>query len=126
MRARLLPVLFLTVLVTPAGAAAPEVTIIEPSGAYINAGATDPYPITATVTADVQTVEFLHCADASPGCPGGNWASLGVVPSPGPYTAFLPLDVEGNRALKAVATDASEPGESLVVNVLIDRSAPAR
>ena len=127
MRAPLLPVLFLTVLVAPAGGAAPEVTITGPStGAYINAGDPDPYPVTAAVAAgEATSVEFFRCNDATPGCLGGTWVSFGVVPAPGPYTASLPLDADGNRALKAVATDPSGPGESLVVNVLIDRTAPA-
>jgi hypothetical protein len=94
MRARLLPVLFLTVLVAPAGAAVPEVTISGPSpGAYINAADPNPYPVTAAVTAGEATgVEFFRCDDATPGCLGGTWVSFGVVPAPGPYTASMPLD----------------------------------
>jgi hypothetical protein len=123
-RARILALLLVTALVVAGAVAAAEVTVSSPSvGAYINLGDPDPYPVTADVTGEATGVEFLHCDDASVDCSGGTWVVFGNDDS-APYVAPLPLDPEGNRALKARATDSGGTFESPVVNVVIDRTVP--
>ena len=107
-----------------ADAGAPSVAITEPSGA-VNASDADPYTVTATTPdGDVTNVEFFRCSDASANCGGGSWVSLGT-DATAPYEASWPLDADGNRALRAVATDAASNTGADVVNVTIDRTVPA-
>ena len=57
-------------------------------------------------------------------CGTGSWVSLGT-DSTAPYEASWPLDADGNRALRAVATDAASNTGADVVDVTIDRTVPA-
>jgi hypothetical protein len=103
---------------------APDVEITAPVG-YVNAGAANPYAVTATVPdSDVVNVEFFRCDDASFDCSTGGWVSLGVDGS-APFTASWNLDADGNRALKALAVDAVGNTTTTVVNATIDRQAPS-
>jgi hypothetical protein len=101
----------------------PTVTISSP-GAYVNAADADPFAVTATSPdTDIDNVEFFRCDNASTNCSSGNWVSLGSDTS-APYAASWPVDPDGNRALRAVATDnASNIGVD-VINTTIDRAAP--
>ena len=105
-------------------AGAPTVSISQPGG-FVNSSDADPYTVTATTPdGDVTGVELFRCSDASTACSTGSWVALGTDAS-APYQASWPLDADGNRALRAVATDAaSNTGES-VVDVTIDRTVPA-
>ena len=105
-------------------AVAPTVTIVQPSG-FVNAADSDPYTVRATSPdGDLTGIEFFRCSDASTACATGSWASLGT-DATAPYEASWPLDADGGRALRAVATDAgSNTGED-VVTVTIDRTVPA-
>ncbi|MGH3014757.1 MAG: OmpL47-type beta-barrel domain-containing protein, partial [Gaiellaceae bacterium] len=105
-------------------AVAPTVGIVQPSG-YVNAADADPYTVRATSPdGDLTGVELFRCSDASTACATGSWISLGT-DATAPYEASWPLDADGTRALRAVATDAgSNTGED-VVTVTIDRSVPA-
>ena len=101
----------------------PSVTITAPTG-FVNAGAADPFTVTATTPdGDVAGVELFSCSDASTGCSGGSWISLGV-DSSAPYSASWPIDPDGNRALRAVATDGAGNTGADVVNVTVDRTDP--
>jgi hypothetical protein len=103
---------------------APGVEITAPVG-YANAGAADPYPVTAaSPDGDVASIEFFRCDDASADCATGGWVSLGVDTS-APFATSWNLDADGNRALKAVALDAVGNAAGSVVNVVIDREAPS-
>ena len=102
---------------------APTVALTAPTG-FVNGAAPDPFTATATTPdGDVDQVEFFRCSDASANCGGGSWVSLGV-DSNAPYTASWPIDSDGNRALRAVATDGSGNTGSDVVNVTVDRTNP--
>ncbi|MGH3045764.1 MAG: OmpL47-type beta-barrel domain-containing protein [Gaiellaceae bacterium] len=103
---------------------APTVSLTAPSG-FVNSAAPDPFTVTAaSPDGDVAGVEFFSCSNASLECDAGSWASLGTDMSV-PYEASWPIDADGNRALRAVATDgASNTGED-VVDVTIDRTAPS-
>ena len=96
-----------------------------PGGTYLNAGAADPFGLTAsTPDADVAQVEFFACDDASAGCATGNWVSVGTDTSaPFGVSWALPA-VDGIKALKALATDRAGNSASSVVTVTIDRQAP--
>ena len=102
---------------------APTVSLTAPTG-FVNGAAPDPFTATATTPdGDVDQVEFFRCSDASANCGGGSWISLGT-DATAPYEASWPLDADGNRALRAVATDGSGNTGSDVVNVTIDRTNP--
>jgi hypothetical protein len=102
----------------------PSVSITQPSG-FVNASDSDPYTVRATSPdGDVASVELFRCSDASADCSGGSWVSLGT-DATAPYEASWPLDADGNRALRAVATDTLANTGSDVVNVTIDRTVPA-
>ena len=102
---------------------APSVTITAPTG-FVNAAATDPFTVTATTPdGDVDQVELFSCSNASAGCSGGTWVSLGV-DSSAPYSASWAIDPDGNRALRAVATDGGGNTGGDVVNVTVDRTNP--
>jgi len=105
-------------------AGAPTVSLVQPSG-YVNAADADPYTVrAASPDGDVASVELFRCSDASTACATGSWVSLGT-DATAPYEASWPLDADGTRALRAVATDTgSNTGED-VVTVTIDRSVPA-
>ncbi len=103
--------------------AAPTVSITAPTG-FVNAGAADPFTVTATTPdGDVLNVELFSCSNASANCSGGSWVSLGVDPS-APYSASWAIAPDGNRALRAVATDAAGNTGADVVNVTVDRTNP--
>jgi Bacterial Ig domain/Bacterial Ig-like domain/Chitobiase/beta-hexosaminidase C-terminal domain len=103
---------------------APSVTLTSPAG-FVNAADPDPFTVTAaSPDGDVQNVELFSCSDASAGCSGGSWLSLGVDAS-APYSASWPVDPDGNRALRAVATDAAGNTGGDVVDVTIDRTGPS-
>ncbi|HSE80444.1 MAG TPA: Ig-like domain-containing protein, partial [Gaiellaceae bacterium] len=103
---------------------APPVTITQPSG-FVNAADADPYTVRATSPdGDVADVEFFRCSDASAACSTGSWVSLGT-DTTAPYEASWPLDPDGNRALRAVATDTASDTGADVVDVTIDRTVPA-
>jgi Bacterial Ig domain len=117
-------VVALTVVVASAASAPPEVVITSP-GAYVNQGDPDPLTVTAAVsTGDATSVEFFRCDDTSVGCQAGTWISLGA-DSEAPYSAAWNVDADGNRALRAVASNGAETGSD-VINVTIDRTDPAR
>ncbi len=102
---------------------APTVSLTAPTG-FVNGAAPDPFTATATTPdGDVDQVELFRCSDASANCGAGSWVSLGV-DSNAPYSASWPIDADGNRALRAVATDGSGNTGSDVVNVTIDRTNP--
>ena len=83
---------------------APSVAITAP-GAFVNAAAPDPFTIAATTPdTDIDNVEFFRCSNASTGCGSGSWISLGTDTTV-PYEAQWNVDADGNRALRAVATD---------------------
>ena len=96
----------------------------QPNG-FVNAADADPYTVTATsLDGDVTGVELFSCSDASANCSTGSWVSLGT-DAVAPYEASWPVDADGNRALRALATDAAFNTGSAVVNVTIDRTVPA-
>ncbi len=102
---------------------APSVTVTAPTG-FVNAAAPDPFTATATTPdGDVQDVELFSCSNVSVNCSSGSWVSLGVDGS-APYSASWPVDPDGNRALRAVATDGAGNTGSDVVNVTVDRTSP--
>ena len=102
---------------------APSVTVTAPTG-FVNAAAPDPFTVTAsTPDGDVANVELFRCSNASAGCSGGTWVSLGV-DSSAPYSASWAIDADGNRALRAVATDGAGNTGADVVNVTVDRTNP--
>ena len=102
---------------------APSVTITAP-GAFVNAAAPDPFTIAATTPdTDIDTVEFFRCSNASPGCGSGSWISLGT-DTTAPYEAQWNVDADGNRALRAVATDLGSNTDADTTDVTIDRTAP--
>ena len=104
-------------------AGAPNVTITQPSG-FVNAADADPYTVRATSSdADVADVAFFRCSDDSTGCSTGTWVSLGT-DATAPYEASWPLDADGNRALRAVATDNASNTGADAVDVTIDRTVP--
>ena len=89
----------------------------------MNAADADPYTVRATSPdGDVTSVELFSCSDASAGCSGGSW-SLGT-DAVAPYEAFS-VDADGNRALRAVATDVASNTGAAIVDVTIDRTVPA-
>lgn len=105
----------------------PDVQITAPTD-FVNAsdGRTGAYAVRAAAPArDVEQVEFFRCDDPSEGCSSNTWVSLAIVKA-SPYQASWKLDPEGNRALKAVATDRASRQASHVLNVLIDRRPPLR
>jgi hypothetical protein len=102
----------------------PGVALTAGAG-YVNASSADPYVVAATSTdADVSSVEFFRCDDASVDCATGGWLSLGVDAS-APFVASWNLDPDGNRSLSAIAVDAVGNAARTVVNVTIDRQAPS-
>ena len=106
-------------------AGVPTVTITQPSG-FVNASDADPYTLRATSPdGDVADVEFFRCSDDSAACSTGSWVSLGADAS-GPYEASWPLDPDGNRALRAVATDDASNTGADVVDATIDRTGNGR
>jgi len=126
MRALILtPLVVFAVVVAPAAGAPAEVAITSP-GVYVNQGDADPFTVTADVpTGDATSVEFFRCDDASVGCGAGTWLSLGPADSEAPYSASWDVDPDGNRALRAVASNGAETGSD-VINVTIDRTDPTR
>ena len=105
-------------------AGAPGVTITQPAG-FVNASDADPYTVRATSPdGDVADVEFFRCSDDSTGCSTGTWVSLGT-DTTAPFEASWPLDADGNRALRAVATDSASNTGAHVVDITIDRVVPA-
>ncbi|MDP8911160.1 MAG: Ig-like domain-containing protein, partial [Actinomycetota bacterium] len=104
----------------------PQVSITSPSaGSWVNGSASDPFTIAASASdgsGTVASVEFFACSDTSAGCATGTWTSLGT-DSTGPYTGSWPLPSDGDRALRAVATDTAGGKSSAVVDVKVDRTA---
>jgi hypothetical protein len=101
----------------------PTVSITTPTG-FVNAADADPFTVTATTPdGDVTNVGFFRCDDSSIDCATGSWILLGNDPS-APYSAPWPVDADGNRALRAVATDVGSNTGADVVNVTIDRTLP--
>ena len=102
---------------------APSVTITAP-GAFVNAAAPDPFTIAATTPdTDIDNVEFFRCSNVSTGCASGSWISLGTDTTV-PYEAQWNVDADGNRALRAVATDLGSNTDADTNDVTIDRAAP--
>ncbi|MGI8607415.1 MAG: Ig-like domain-containing protein [Gaiellaceae bacterium] len=102
---------------------APSVSITAPSG-FVNAAAPDPFTVTATSPdIDIDQVEFFRCSNASAGCASGAWISLGA-DATSPYSALWSLDGNGNRALRAVATDLGSNTATDTEDVTIERLAP--
>src|SRR5207244_6921881 len=96
---------------------APAVSITAPSGP-VGAAAADPFAVTAaSPDADVAQVELYACSDASVVCAAGTWISLGV-DTTAPFTEPWPVPADGNRALRAVATDTAGNVGSAVVDVV--------
>src|SRR2546425_5567866 len=104
---------------------APTVSITSPT-TYVNGSDSDPYTVTASSTAnDLNNIQFFACDNASASCSTGNWVSLGIDTS-FPYSAQWSLPgADGNRALKAIATDLASNTGQAVRNVTIDRTAPS-
>ena len=103
---------------------APTISVTAPSG-YVNAAAPDPFTVTATsADGDVDQVEFFRCSNSSMNCATGSWVSLGTDNS-APYSASWNVNADGNRALRAEVEDEADNTGSDVVNVTIDRTAPA-
>jgi hypothetical protein len=106
----------------------PAVSILWPGvGAFVNATTPDPATVSATASdggSGVASVELSECSDDSVDCATGVWQSLGT-DATAPYTASWPLPGDGNRALRAVATDAAGGTQVAVRNVTVDRTAPA-
>src|SRR5205814_1549277 len=81
----------------------------------------------ATLTAssadtDIAQVEFFECSNASTNCSSGSWNSVGTdTTSPYSLSWTVPAS-DGNKAVRAVATDGSSNTGSDVANVLIDRT----
>ncbi len=104
---------------------APTVSITAPT-VYINGADPDPFTVSAaSPDSDLSNVQFFACDNSSTGCSSGSWVSLGSDGS-APYSVSWALPgTDGNRALRAVATDlAANTGQS-VVNVTIDRAPPS-
>jgi len=102
----------------------PTVSITSPA-AFVNGSDPDPFTVTASSPDnDLSGVEFFACDNTSTGCATGNWVSLGTDASD-PFTISWNLPgTDGNRALRAVATDLAFNSGQDVANVTIDRSAP--
>ena len=95
----------------------------SPTG-FVNGAAADPFTVTATTPdGDVASVEFFSCSNpstAARAAPGTPWARTRARPTRPPGT----IDPDGNRALRAVATDGTGKTGSDVVDVTIDRTNP--
>ena len=103
---------------------APTISLTAPSG-YVNAAAPDPFTLTATSPdGDISEVEFFRCSNSSVNCGSGSWVSLGT-DSAAPYSASWNVDADGDRALRAVVEDEANNTGFDIVNVTIDRTAPA-
>ncbi|HYM63122.1 MAG TPA: Ig-like domain-containing protein [Gaiellaceae bacterium] len=102
---------------------APSVSLTAPS-AFVNAAAPDPFTVTATSPDTDIDVEFFRCSNATTGCASGSWVSLGT-DATAPYAASWNLDGDGNRALRAIATDLASNTATDTDDVTIDRVAPA-
>jgi hypothetical protein len=104
---------------------APTVSLTSP-GTYVNGSDPDPFTVAAdSPDSDLTGVQFFACDNASTGCATGTWVSLGIDPS-APYSASWSLPAtDGNRALRAVATDLASNTGQVVVNVTVDRAAPS-
>src|SRR5439155_1241932 len=78
----------------------------------------------AGVSAERTNVRVDNTAPTvTPGCATGTWSSLGVATS-SPWTAPWPLLDDGNRALRAIATDRAGRQSSAAVDVTVDRTPP--
>ena len=103
---------------------APTVSIVAPQ--YVNAS--DPASITLTASSadtDISQVEFFECSNATTNCSGGSWNSIAVDATLPYSTSWTVPAGDGNKAVRAVATDGSANTGSDVDNVLVDRTAPA-
>ena len=102
-----------------------SVTIVSP-GDYVSSLDSNPFTIEATSAdaADLSDVKFFACDNTSFGCATGNWVLLGS-DSTEPYTASWAVSADGSRALRAVATSTSNAQGTDILNVLVDRTAPA-
>ncbi len=103
----------------------PNISITSPT-TYVNGGDADPFTVTAfTLDTDLVGVQFFTCDNASASCSTGSWISLGT-DAGAPYSVSWALPgADGNRALRAVATDLSSNTGQDVHNVTIDRTAPS-
>ena len=103
----------------------PDVSITSPT-VYVNGSDPDPFTVTASSPdTDLSGIEFFACDNTSTGCSSGNWVSLGVDAST-PYSVSWTLPgADGNRALRAVATDFAANTSQVVHDVLIDRAPPS-
>ena len=103
----------------------PDVSITSPT-VYVNGSDPDPFTVTASSPdTDLSGIEFFACDNTSTGCSSGNWVSLGVDAST-PYSVSWTLPgADGNRALRAVATDLAANTGQAVHDVLIDRAPPS-
>ncbi|HZB22679.1 MAG TPA: Ig-like domain-containing protein, partial [Gaiellaceae bacterium] len=106
----------------------PTVSFATPlAGGYVNAAAADPFTLVANandVGSGVASVEFWTCDDDTVGCSSNSWTSLGT-DATAPYEASWALPgTDGNRALRARATDNAGRQETAVVDVTIDRVVP--
>jgi hypothetical protein len=101
----------------------PSVSLTAPAGS-VNAAAPDPFTVTATSPdPDIVEVEFFRCSGASIGCGSDSWVSLGT-DTTSPYEAQWNVDGDGNRALRAVATDLGSNIAMDTDDVTIDTVAP--
>ncbi|MGE5690197.1 MAG: OmpL47-type beta-barrel domain-containing protein [Pseudomonadota bacterium] len=104
----------------------PTVALTAPSdGSFVNASDPDPFTLAATASdggTGVATVEFLACAAAGATC--SSWTSIGVDATAG-YAAGWTLPGDGQRLVKAVATDGAGHTSEAVAAVTVDRTAPA-
>ncbi len=107
---------------------APTVSFTTPTaGQYMNAASADPRPLNAAASdagSGVASVEFFSCTDTSAGCASGTWTSLGAPDATDPYDGSWPLPTDGNRALKALATDDVGRTATAVIDVTVDRTFP--
>ncbi len=107
---------------------APLVAFTAPTdNQFVNAASADPKTFAANASdaaSGVASVQFFACSTASLDCTVGSWTSLGAPDTTAPYNASWAISADGNRALKAVATDKVGHTASSVVNVTVDRTAP--
>ncbi len=94
-------------------------------GSFVNAADADPFTLAAAASdagTGVASVEFLACATAGPTC--SSWTSVDLDTTPA-YTGAWTLPGDGERQVKAVATDNAGHTAEAVVTVTVDRTAPA-
>ncbi|MHB8643094.1 MAG: OmpL47-type beta-barrel domain-containing protein [Gaiellaceae bacterium] len=106
----------------------PAVSFTSPlDSSYVNLASTNPVPLAASSNdgagSGVASVQFFACTDTSASCSSGSWGALGT-DTTAPYTASWPIPVDGQYALKVLATDNVGHTSSQVITVTVDRTPP--